>query len=180
MKIISITHIKKVKLIMSTNSTPVLSNTAEDALNAITRFQAEAANLTHRLAQFRAWYAVQDHQGNWTFGPSKFIGYVGLNAELYGEAEAMMDGRDTEATLQKWFEEEPEDTSLGRELHAKLAQYLAGFGKKKNSKTRINVLLNAPADGNGDDLEAKVVDLIDAVSKLLSPSGRAKLRKRFA
>lgn len=158
----------------------ILISDAQGAAKNIERFQSEAADLLHRLAQFRAWYAVKGPKGEWLFGPSKFIGYEDLDASSYSQLEGRMDGRDTETTLQQWFEEEPEDTAVGRELHSQLAHFLGQFGKKKNSKTRIN-LLAIPIESDPDNqLEMKVVELIDTVSKLLSPSSRAELRKRLA
>ncbi|PYF06732.1 hypothetical protein C8J30_12414 [Rhodobacter viridis] len=167
------------KGIVVTAANPILINDAHTAVKNIENFQDEAQKLLHRLSQFRAWYAIKRPDGEWIFAPSKFIGYVDLAANTYSQFEAQMNGRDTEALLQNWFEEEPDNTPTGRELHAKLAQFLGKFGKKKNSKTRISLIATEPESSDENHLELKVVELIDGISKLLSPSARAELRKRM-
>src|SRR5215813_3193941 len=80
--------------------------TPRQAIDNIERFEGEVGRssaLRDRLAYARAWYAHRKANGGWSFGPSKFIAYEGLDAETYLQAAEESDGRRTEAQLQPWF-----------------------------------------------------------------------------
>jgi hypothetical protein len=69
-------------------------------LSNIARFREEVERsraLQKRLAYARSWYAYQDQEGDWRFGPSKFVGYDRMTAEGYIETAEDRDGRRTEA-----------------------------------------------------------------------------------
>ena len=98
---------------------PKLIDNAVQAIENIRRYQAElkredhwSNELVRRMTNARKWYAVESENGTWLFGPSKFIGYVGLTAETYVRmsakdyqpAEGRLHGWKTEACLRDWFE----------------------------------------------------------------------------
>ena len=98
---------------------PELIDNPAQAIENIRHYQAElergdhwSKELVRRMTNARKWYAVESEDGTWLFGPSKFIGYVGLTAETYVRmstrgyepAEDRLDGRETEACLDDWFE----------------------------------------------------------------------------
>lgn len=117
---------------------------AAQAVENIIRFQQEVLlnkkqnALVDTISHFRAWYAVEEN-GQWIFAPSKFIGYVNFNAQLYGEHQRDIDGRVTEVALRPWFQE-VNRSELGEELQEQLSEFCASFGKQPNALARISVL----------------------------------------
>lgn len=98
---------------------PALIDSSSQAIENIRRYQTEIKRgtrssdaLVERMTTVRKWYAVESDDGTWLFGPSKFIGYVGLTAELYMRMSARayepaadrLDGKKTERCLKPWFE----------------------------------------------------------------------------
>jgi hypothetical protein len=95
--------------------------------------------LQKRLAYARSWYAYQDEEGQWRFGPSKFVGYDRMTAEGYVDTAEDRDGRRTEAQLQQWFTAVNPESELGTQLSSALYGFLARYGKAPSTKMRINV-----------------------------------------
>jgi hypothetical protein len=160
---------KKTKLVQS----------AKDAVHNIEAFQSElkqSKELQSRVAYSRAWYAIKKGSG-WIFAPSKFIGYEGMTAGEYMGPNEDRDGRKTEVQLQDWFEQ-PSDPDLKQELQEALADFLARYGKTPSRKTRINVLREGTCPAGESD-EQRLVDLLVAVSRMLSPEQRRVLRARL-
>ena len=139
-------------------------------------------DLADRLASFRAWYAVRDKRGRWHFGPSKYIGYAGLDGSEYLSltSAGKLDGRVTEERLQAFFRNVDEDTTLYEELGAALCEFLGEFDKYPCRSSRINIA-NDPYDelhaSKGDHVP--LVDLIVAVARSLPSSQVKELRKRL-
>ena len=123
---------------------PALASTLHVVAANINRFAYEVRRnpaLANRLAYFRAWYAEQGEDGRWRFGPSKFVGYEGLDGETYLELSTRhcLDGRITEPHVQQWFMEINTSAELYELLSAKLSAYLAQYGKSPNGRMRINI-----------------------------------------
>jgi hypothetical protein len=159
--------------------TTKLVQSAKDAIHNIEVFLSElkqSKELQSRVAYSRAWYAIKKG-GGWHFGPSKFIGYEGMTAGEYVGPNEDRDGRKTEVQLQDWFEL-PSDPALKQELQEALADFLARYGKTPSRKTRINVLRRA-SNVTGESEQQRLIDLIVAVSKMLSPDQRQELRARL-
>lgn len=137
------------------------------AVENIIRFQEEALSnnkknpLVDTLTQFRAWYAVQ-HNGQWIFAPSKFIGHVDLDAHTYGTNTAQLDGRGTEAALRPWFQE-VDRSELREALEEQLDEFLASFGKRPNSLARISILSE-----NAEEHSQPKISWVDAMLALYS------------
>ena len=156
-----------------------VASTPQIVLSNIRRFGDEVRNspeLQGRLAYARAWYASQNDRGEWQFGPSKFVGYEGLDAKQYIKSAEQRDGRRTEAQLQQWFAVVDPSSELYGELSSALIAFVAEFGKVPSTKMRINVL-KAPEEAVSNDA---IVELMVAVAKSLPSSQLAKLRARIA
>jgi hypothetical protein len=154
----------------------------ENVLANIVRFENEINQsdpLQKRLAYARAWYAYEDEEGRWHFGPSKFVGYDGMTAARYIDTAEDRDGRRTEAQLQRWFTEVDPASQLGKELSAALFAFLAQYGKAPSTKMRINVP-NATYEAHfgqvAKDPHDVILDMIVVAAKTLPPSQLEKLR----
>ena len=158
---------------------PTLVTSAKRATEAILRFGQEvdaSPDLASRLAYARAWYAVREN-GEWHLGPSKFIGYKALSAEAYIQRSQDLDGRRTEAQLQRWFTELSPRSPDYEAVTSALSTFLARFGKAPSKKMRVSV----PNDNllASDQCEAALVDLLVAVAERLTPRRLKLLRKRL-
>ena len=121
----------------------VVASADEAAGNIAAYFQSVGSHpaLAARLSRHPAWYAVRNAAGEWMFGPSKFVGYRGMNAEDYlVSGYDRKDGRETEPTLAAWFDEVDSDTVLGMELRDAFARFAASLGKAPNKRWRVSVL----------------------------------------
>src|ERR1700693_1402487 len=101
----------------------VVTSDLPGVLSNIARFREEVERsraLQKRLAYARSWYAYQDQEGQWRFGPSKFVGYDRMTAEGYIETAEDLDGRRTEAQLQQWFTAVDPESELGTQLSSAL------------------------------------------------------------
>jgi hypothetical protein len=140
----------------------------------------ECPGLADRLAAFRAWYAEKDEHGHWHFGPSKVIGYAGLDGDEYLSNARRMDGRKTEKHLQAFFRTVEEDTPLHEELDEALWEFLGEFDKFPSKACRINVASDAYDEHCASDVDsAPLIDLIVAVARSLPSSQIKELRKRL-
>lgn len=157
-----------------------LVQSAEEACRMIVDFQWDAADVAPRLAHTKAWYAYQDEDGEWLFGPSKFIGYYKLSVEEYLDPANSLHGQHTETKLQNWFEVVPEISDLGKTLKQKLVDFLEKHGKSPSSAVRINILKDTSAQNDEEVIQDKVVDLMTEVAKLLHPNKKKALLKRIS
>ena len=138
--------------------------------------------LADRLASFRAWYAVLDRRGRWHFGPSKYIGYAGLDGTEYLSLTSArkLDGRVTEERLQAFFRTVDEDTTLYEELNAALCEFLGEFDKFPCRSSRINIANDDYDEHYANDGDpVPLIDLIVAVARSLPSSQVKELRKRL-
>ena len=125
---------------------PDLASNRAVVLSNIYRFEDEVRRtpgLADRLARFRAWYAAEGEDKQWRFGPSKFVGYEGLDGEEYLNLsrQKLIDGRVTEQHLQdrQWFKEVNPGCQMYDLLAAKLSVFLRQYGKTPNRKMRISI-----------------------------------------
>ena len=162
-----------------------IASSAQTVLANIQRFGSEVEQspaLQARLAYARAWYAYQNSQGKWQFGPSKFIGYGGLDARQYINSAEQRDGRRTEAQLRQWFTVIDSSSELYNQLSSALFSFLAKFGKAPSTKMRLKVLKKFYEETFGaehTDSNDDIVELMVAVAKSLPSSHLAKLRARI-
>jgi len=154
----------------------------DHVVDNITRFCDELDNsqdLQDRLAYARAWYAHQDTDGEWHFGPSKFVGYSDMTAEQYMDGQPR-DGRKTELTLHEWFTPLPKKNDpIYKDLKNRLTAFLHNYGKAPCHDIRINVAKDFCARQLGsDDADENrtIADLIIAVSRKLPRVERERVR----
>lgn len=136
------------------------------------------------LGRFRAWYGVKKDE-EWFFGPSKFIGYEGMDAKIYVESNTeSMDGRETEANLREWFPETSQSDPRWEEAYDALREFLHKFGKKPSRKMRISLISTLTIrDREGPlvpSLERVVVDSILRLAQSLPKQEVQNLRRRFS
>jgi uncharacterized protein (DUF433 family) len=98
------------------------------------------SSLRDMIAYVRHWYAIQTPEKGWVFGPSKFIGYVGMNHKIYDQSFDDLDGRATENSLKQWFVELSPTDKLAQTLLQQLRRLIAQHGKTVNALARIHVL----------------------------------------
>ena len=161
-----------------------LATSLKSVRGAIHRFQAEVRRnpqLRARLAYARGWYACQGEDGQWLFGPSKFVGYEGLTSETYIEqaTSRLLDGRRTEAQLRQWFKPLDPSTEHHEQLSVALSAFLAEHNKAPSLKMRINVPKEGRT-GNQSGRSGALLDLIATIAESLQPSDLDALRKRLA
>jgi hypothetical protein len=154
-------------------------------LTNIARFGEEVEKshaLQKRLAYARAWYACQDDDGEWRFGPSKFVGYERMTAEGYIDTAEDRDGRRTEVQLQQWFTTVDPETELGTRLNSALYEFLARYGKAPSTKIRINVpnkVYETHFAATATDPHDILVATLIAAAKTLPPAHFEKLRAQL-
>jgi hypothetical protein len=116
-----------------------LIHTEDQAIQNIISYTNIASQLADRMPFARAWYGVKQN-GQWCFGPSKFVGYSDLTAQSYLNLSATnLDGRITESVLDEWFTRVPDGDFLLLELLAAIKKFFARYGKRPNQKLRILV-----------------------------------------
>ena len=113
---------------------PLITN-REQVLETISRFHkdlSEHYRLPRLLALFRAWYYDPDSDN---VGPSKFIGYTKISAEVYNSVD--LDGRETESVLRDWFDVLEEGTPEYRYVRDKVLEQNASFQRNLNVLARF-------------------------------------------
>ncbi|MEX0970200.1 MAG: hypothetical protein WD046_07140 [Paracoccaceae bacterium] len=138
-------------------------------------FIGESSDIKDRLAMNRAWYA-HNVGDQWHFGSSKIIGYANLTPEAYLSQDH--DGRQTEATLQKWFIEVGPEHPMYKELWENLSEFLAGYGKNPSKLARINIPISEIQIEEGENTHA-LCNLIVEVAKGLAHEQIKAVRNRL-
>lgn len=160
-----------------------LVTTPKEAINNIERLQLEvdrSPELAGRLGQAHAFYIDNQGMDDPIFGFSKFIGYVGLDAEAYLDGAKERSGTNTEHALSAFFEELPEGSKLYTFYHAKLTNWLARYGKSPRKNVRLMVLKpEFLGEAQAEDTDRRLLDLMVSVAELLPPQQRQELRARL-
>ena len=108
-----------------------------DVLDNVQRFNFDLdfnIDLQSRLNQFRSWYYIPDLG---QFGPSKFIGYKGMNAAEY--KGGCPNGEATERALWRFFRRVQRSNPVRKSLESKLFDLCSRYGKRPNKAYRINI-----------------------------------------
>lgn len=108
-----------------------LIDSLDKAIENIIRYRTEVDReplLARRMTRPRAWYAVKSDDGEWLFGPSKFIGYARSSAKAYLSKASSVEHRGREAVLKEWFKVVRPETPLGVELAGALRNFLNSHG----------------------------------------------------
>jgi hypothetical protein len=113
------------------------------------------------------------------FAPSKFVGYHGMTAEIYGRNyNKEMDGRETEVAIKDMIRAIPKNDPGFHAARDQLFDFCAKFGKKPNGRCRISLLLDK--DHKEEESPAKIVELLVAVYKTLPASQQRDVARRIA
>jgi len=152
-------------------------------LEAIETLQLEleaSQELVGRLSQAHAFYMTENACGETIFGFSKFVGYVGLNAETYLATASQRSGSKSEVALSLFFNEISANSSLYRHYYGKLSEFLAKYGKTPRKGVRLMVMKPEFQEDDAERIEdRRLLDLIVAVADLLSPHQLQELRDRL-
>jgi hypothetical protein len=153
----------------------------DDAINNISQFNValnedDSGRLEKLIPHVQAWYAIEDEMG-YRFGPSKFIGYANMTAELYAQetgATGRLDGRVTEKRLSAWATPITEDDHRHDELHSALARFCAEYGAFPNKRARISLFEVAE---KGAVTEMEQVKALSVLIAALSPEAKRELKR---
>ena len=129
------------------------------------------------LGYFRAWYAEKDGSGQWKVGPSKVVGYHFDSLDEY-ESESL-DGRETEAQLQSWYEVISADDVEFAEIDATLKAFLAINRKTPSSLYRLNVRREThkvSSKAKISEASSHIADLVIAVCNDLPSHERTRIK----
>lgn len=139
---------------------------------------ADIDTLISNMPHYRAWYCLYDEQNDsYLFAPSKYIGYLGINASIYAKFNRTgLDGRQTEGVLATWYETISSNHADYKKLSQKLMEFCSLFGKKPNSLFRINIPLNR---GKFNCLDKQVADFIWNAYKCLPEEIRTELKNKI-
>ena len=160
-----------------------LVTSASQALDAIRVLQKElkaSAELASRLGQAHAFYILDDGSAEPLFGFSKFVGYVGLDAEAYIAGAKERSGTNTEHALSAFFDEIPQGSKLFDDYFGKLCEWLARYGKTPRRNVRLMALRpehRAEPAPEGED--RRILELLLAVADLLPAHQRQEMRARL-
>lgn len=164
---------------------PSLITSLEEAKAGIRQFQDELTVLpgvVDLLSSFRSWYAITDEAGRILFGPSKFIGYVGLSAESYRAVNQLTNGRDTEALLERWFSQP--DSASEEILIDELSRFLNRFGKRPNKRVRVSTIDGLGLIPGGTHQQAvqgpTPVDALLVMYRMLTADDQKEFRRRIS
>lgn len=161
-----------------------LVTTLDAALAGITRLNDSLdkhPELADRLGQAHAYYVLEGSDEEPLFGFSKFVGYEQMTAEMYLRDYKILDGRNTEHALSKWFEEVRPGSPAYKELFAQLSDWLAQYGKRpRGGKSQQVRLMVVRPEFRGRSETAKedrrLLDLLIAVADSLPTNQRHELR----
>ena len=183
---------------------PAVVTNVEQVSENIARFQEGLLeeglpgdkSLDERLAYFRAWYYDPSLD---CVGPSKFIGYKGMDAGDY--FFFALDGKETEPVLARWFHVLEEGTPEYRYVRDKVWEQNASFRKHVSRKARFsaprewklsaNQRSTAPNDSEpatpnesletltDDGESAAIVEMFTRAFTTLRPSERAEVLRRL-
>lgn len=159
-----------------------LVQNAATAIANISRFNAaiHAGNhpeIVKIIPHVQAWY-VTELDGEFLFGPSKFIGYVDMTPETYAAESGIdgrLDGRVTEKKLGPLAQLVTSDHSQYEALHTALAEFCAGYGVFPNKRARISLL--SRFGGNAAATEAERVTALKTLISSLSQQGKQDLKR---
>ena len=182
---------------MQMQAKPPTVTTYDQVIENVRNFNAglsEETGIETLLAYFRAWYFLPEEDA---VGPSKFIGYEGMNGIEY-MLRSDLDGKESEPAMQRWFETLAEGTPEYKYVEQKTWELAARFGKRVNRVARYGApvgwrvssrdhLANKSQIGSGiptpplnavggRDESSAIVEVFARAFSTLRPSEQAELR----
>lgn len=160
-----------------------LVTSSKEAIANVGRLQLEldsSPKLAGRLGQAHAFYIDDRVADGPLFGFSKFVGYVGLDAETYLDSAQERSGTSTEHALSAFFEELPQRSKLYKFYYAKLTEWLTRYDKSPRKNVRLMVLKpEHREEAQEKDTDRRLLNLMVSVADLLSAQQRQELRARL-
>lgn len=155
----------------------------DTAISNIATFNQALASGRHPqvnklVAHVQAWYAIEQGDGKFLFGPSKFIGYANITPELYAQetgAKGRLDGRVTEKKLSPWATPVTEDDERYEAVHSALAEFCGRHHSFPNKRARISVFRRPGAETAST--EAERVKALSVLIAGLSEGGKKDLKR---
>lgn len=145
-------------------------------------------DLIKDAARVKQWKAYRTEDGEWRFGPSRFVGYEGMTPKKYLKrkkmgAEGGLNGTETEKHLRQWTEDARRNSKLYHQLLDALADFLGEAGARVGNGASFSIMmvegssefLNTP-DPNQNDIE---VEALVTLSKRLTAAQLEKLTRRL-
>lgn len=152
----------------------------EEAIANIFRFNNALPRkrrlLLDSIRYAQSWYAIETDDG-YMFGPSKYIGYRGMEPQIYAEQHNQsMDGRLTDRQLKQWARPVDVGTADYESILGALNAFCQQQGVMLNKRARISMLSSARQD-NSAVTEADRVNAIRIFIEDLSEDGKRALKR---
>ncbi|WP_417599339.1 hypothetical protein [Pararhodobacter oceanensis] len=145
-------------------------------------------DLIKDAARVKQWKAYRTEDGEWRFGPSRFVGYEGMTPKKYVKRKKMgpeggLNGTETEKHLKQWTEDVRRNSKLHHQLLDALADFLSEAGAKVGIGASFSVMMVEgssefldTSDPDRDDIE---VEALVTLSKRLTVAQLEKLIRRL-
>jgi hypothetical protein len=133
-------------------------------------------DVSRLLPHVQSWYVIEA-DGGYLFGPSKFIGYANMTADLYVQetgAAGRLDGRVTEKKMAGWATPITSDDERHEVLHTALARFCADYGAFPNKRARISLFERSR---ECQVTEAEQVKALSVLIATLSSNGKRDLKR---
>ncbi len=152
----------------------------EEAITNIFRFNnalpKKRALLLDSIRYAQSWYVIDTDDG-YMFGPSKYIGYRGMEPHIYAEQHNLsMDGRLTDRQLKRWARPVDVGAIEYEPILGALNAFCQQQGVMLNKRARISMLSRAQQD----DLAFTEADRVNALRIFiedLSEDGKRALKR---
>lgn len=159
---------------------PQLVSTRDEAIQNIHRFNGALPRrlslLQNVIRYAQSWYVVEDADG-YHFGPSKYIGYKGMEPHIYAkEYDTTMDGRLTDRQLKQWATPVDIGTEDYEAIRRQLADFCQKYGLTLNQRARIS-MLSQSSELHAEIKEADRVKALKILIDDLSEDGKRALRR---
>ena len=167
---------------------PKLATAVESVLANIDRYWSEAQlvpDLVVDASKVKQWKCYRDDAGHWRCGPSRFVGYEGMDHIEYvtrkKDSDGGLNGTETENHLKRWTEPVSDKSQLHQELAELVGDYLQKAGVRINKSPSFSVVLpNKLIESKSDeDKERAIVDALMTLSKSLSNNARRSLIRQL-
>ncbi len=176
-------HMTEAPRLVSNVRQVVMSHTAYQAAMASAEGPARET-LIDVMPYIQSWIVLRHPEGGYRFAPSKFVGYVNMDANRYRDLHRGMDGRLTERVLEPWIDLITEDDPEYEEAREQLFDFCARFGTKPNGRFRMSRLRwplrnDAGAQPTTSDRDALIANFIVEVFRTLPAARQQDVSRRI-
>lgn len=144
----------------------------------------ENFELIKDAAKVRKWKCYRASDGSWRCGPSRFVGYEGMNPKKYiqhkqSSAAGGLHGTETEYHLRQWTEEVKESSKLHDRLYNVVESFLHAAGVSVNRSARFSILTQTNDYSEPEDPDEEAMKALFTLSQALPVSYRRALIRRL-